>query len=407
VKNLDKVVRMGKGKSWSRSFSKICRQKGLSTHEDILRHNMKHLANWYDLSLSRIKSTVIERVRSKLSKDQILNFGKGKKKSPGIKIAGFNRNGKGKNGKHFWRSWSTLSGGEGRLQNGAMTFVDTYIPEAIFDMTKNQIRRRKPTDPEPKPCAPLLNVMAEMFPEDAQSAVGEISSKVDGTVIKTEVVAEDNPVIETEKEAEDIKVIWVEAKDIPDNRRDFKVKGSATEVKTESIQGKRKIQRSNNADGQNKGLEPQNIMKKTKYNDGKKKVRRSNNGGGEKKACKPQNMLKKLTYYDGSKGGDGGFNSYLPNRSTDNRFNPYCGGKYGYESSRAWPVGSSSDRSTANSSGGWYGCNRPRAGYGGSNSGAWTSSSPRQSVYNRSRAGYGGSNSDGWISANVMHRSVW
>merc|ERR1711920_157449 len=101
-------------------------------------------------------------------------------------LATFTKDGKHRSGKHWWRTWSSLAGGldadgNDREATGYMTFVDTYIPEGIYDIMNKHIRRRTQSDPEPKPCALLLKIMAEEFPEHEKSNAGETSIKVGGS----------------------------------------------------------------------------------------------------------------------------------------------------------------------------------------------------------------------------------
>jgi len=181
---------MGKS-GWGRSFSKVCRQKGISAPEDLLRHNIKHMITYFDQTVIEMKSNVIQKIRNQISKDKSMKIrGKG--------LASFTCKGKHRSGKYWWRTWSSLAGGldsEGndREATGCMAFVDTYVPEAIFDKQKKHIRKRKPSDPEPKPCALLLKIMAEEFPGEEQSDAGEVSMKVEGIATKTEVVKEEIP----------------------------------------------------------------------------------------------------------------------------------------------------------------------------------------------------------------------
>jgi len=337
---------MGK-KGWAKSFSKICRSKGISTPEEVLRHNIKRMKTYFDKSVMQMKSSVIQKVRNQLSKGKsVQTRGKG--------VARFQRNGKHRSGKCWWRCWSSLPGGldsagNDREANGCMTFVETYIPEGIYDTKKKHIRKRKPSDPEPKPCALLLKIMAEEFPEHEQRGTGETSIKVEGIATKTEV----------------------ETVEIPDNTEiqaghGGKVEGMGMEVKTENIPDIIWLQQSTNTVSQKKTFESQKLPKKAKGNDGPRVA-------------------------------DGGWTSDRRKRSTDNRFDPYSDRLYGLRGSRAGYGGYGCDRKIGNTSAGQYGYTGPRTGYGGYNSDRLRGSASRgQFVYGRSRAGYGGYNSGRW-----------
>jgi len=340
----------------------------MSTPEEVLRHNIEHMVKYYSQPVFTMKNTVIRRVRDWLSKGQPIKIGG--QKASGYNLARFKDalKGKKRQSAHFWKSWSTSAGGldsdgNGRGESGRKTFIDTYVPEAIFDKNRSEIRWRKSSDPEPKPCALLLNIMAEMFPEDEQSASVEILSKSEGIVIKTKV----------------------ETEEIQGCDHGVKLQGSVKEVKTENILDRKKVQRSNNSGGQKKPCEPQKLLKKAKGYHGSKA-----GDGGYHSQSRERSTDNRFNPYSGSRGDNSGrWISAAVERSTDNRFNPYSGGQYGYEGSRAGYGGYSADRSTGNSSGGQYGSYRPRAGYGGYNSDHFRGSTSR------------GDNSGCWISATV------
>merc|ERR1712060_595321 len=88
---------------------------------------------------------------------------------------------------------------------------------------------RNRSDPEPKPCALLLKIMAEEFPEHDKNGAGEISIKVEGIAPKTEVETDETP-DHTEIQA----------------GHSGKVKDRGKEVKTENILDIKRVQRSSN-----------------------------------------------------------------------------------------------------------------------------------------------------------------
>jgi len=296
--------KMPKG-GYARRFSKVCRDKGVSTPEEVISMNLKYMAKNYDLSIIKMKKIAIQNIREQLTKDGSI---------PIKKVLTVIKKGKRrKNIKNWFRHWSGLAGGTDRLADGCRNFVGTYIPEAIFDEKKLIFRKRKPADPEPEYCAVLLNVMAEMFAEPDGSDTKKISSKVEGIAIKTEVDTEEIPDKSEIQGHSDHSVGHV-----------GHLKGNSTSPKhIKKDKGKR---RSCSAQALGRGQ----VQINNTYN-------RDGQYG-----------------HHGSRAGYGGYN-----------FDRSRGGQYGNHGSRAGYGGYNFDRSR----GGQYGSHGSRAGYGGYNSG--------------------------------------
>jgi len=174
IKLTEQTTKMAKGhgrrKDHKRTFAKICRDKGASTPEEVMKMNYRHLVNNYDQSPQDLKHAFIQGLRKCTEGGNCASLGH---LGQQVKLTA---SGKRRNPDNFMKMCSVVSSGE-RVQGGCRNFIDTFMPDLFYDIgQKKCFRKRRPNDPQPQPCMPLH---LAFLPPCVQNAGEEVSNTTD------------------------------------------------------------------------------------------------------------------------------------------------------------------------------------------------------------------------------------